>query len=192
MAYTEVGRIRPRARGVFDAYTSYEVMDIVTNTAKTAAYMAVKAVPAGTALANTDYWVVFADLSELKGEKGDEGVSITSVSVNEEGHLMIALSEGDPIDAGYVIGPQGQGITILGSYASEDELNAAHPTGNAGDAYLINGNLYVWSESTSTWENVGNIQGPKGDPGEITDEEKAEVVAELKSYVDTEILGGAW
>ena len=192
MAYTEIGRIRPRLRGVFDTYTSYEVLDIVTNEAKTTAYMAVKDAPAGSALANTEYWLVFADLSELKGEKGDEGISIIGVSVNEEGHLIIALSEGEPVDAGYVIGPQGQGITILGSYNSEDELNAAHPAGNAGDAYLINGNLYVWSESSSEWENVGNIQGPKGDPGEITEEEKAEVLAELKSYVDTEILGGAW
>jgi hypothetical protein len=62
-------------------------------------------------------------------------------------------------------GEDGTGITILGSYDTEEELIAAHPTGNAGDAYLINGDLYVWSETTSQWENVGNIQGPKGDAG---------------------------
>lgn len=220
MAYTEVGRIRPRARGVYSTYSSYEVMDLVCNADQTVTYMAIKDVPAGTALSNTNYWVVFLNALEgPQGIQGEPGVSIETAAVNEDGNLIITLTDENTIDAGNVVGPQGeafvyedftpeqlealrgpegpvgpqgQGITILGSYNSEDELNAAHPTGNAGDAYLIGGNLYVWSESTSTWENVGNIQGPKGDPGEITDEEKAEVLAELKSYVDTEILGGAW
>ena len=62
-------------------------------------------------------------------------------------------------------GEDGTGVTILGSYDTEDALVAEHPSGNAGDSYLINGDLYVWSETTSHWENVGNIQGPKGDDG---------------------------
>ena len=63
-------------------------------------------------------------------------------------------------------GPAGTGVTILGSFNSVEELRAAYPTGEKGDAYLISGNLYVWSETNSDWENVGNIQGPKGEPGE--------------------------
>jgi len=59
-------------------------------------------------------------------------------------------------------GAQGTGVTILGSYPTEEALNTAEPTGDPGDAYLVDGNLYVWSESTSTWVNVGNIQGPIG------------------------------
>ena len=61
-------------------------------------------------------------------------------------------------------GTDGTGVTILGSYASEAELNAAHPTGNAnGDAYIVAGDLFVWNGTI--FENVGQIQGPQGDTG---------------------------
>lgn len=65
-------------------------------------------------------------------------------------------------------GKDGTGVTILGSYATEDELKAAHATGNPGDAYLVAGDLYVWDATGAAWKNVGTIQGPqgaKGDPG---------------------------
>lgn len=63
-------------------------------------------------------------------------------------------------------GQDGTGVTILGSYNTLAELQAAHPTGNAGDAYIIDGNLYVWAVDDSQWENVGNIQGPAGKDGQ--------------------------
>lgn len=63
-------------------------------------------------------------------------------------------------------GKDGTGVTILGSYNSLETLKAEHPTGNAGDAYLVNGHLYVWDTVGSDWKDVGTIQGPKGDKGE--------------------------
>ena len=63
-------------------------------------------------------------------------------------------------------GKDGTGVTILGSYDSLKTLKAEHPTGNAGDAYLVNGHLYVWDTVGSDWKDVGTIQGPKGDKGE--------------------------
>jgi hypothetical protein len=60
-------------------------------------------------------------------------------------------------------GEDGKGVSILGSFGSAAELEAAHPTGNAGDAYLVAGELYVWDGSK--WANVGNIQGPAGPQG---------------------------
>lgn len=63
-------------------------------------------------------------------------------------------------------GKDGTGVTILGSYDSLESLKAEHPTGNAGDAYLVNGHLYVWDTVGSDWKDVGTIQGPKGDKGE--------------------------
>ncbi|MCM1324399.1 MAG: hypothetical protein NC218_09620 [Acetobacter sp.] len=91
-------------------------------------------------------------------------------------------------DAGYIQGPQGiQGIQgdigpkgekgekgekgdtgtsikILGSYTSADALKGEQVSGELGDSYLVNGDLYVWNGTT--WENVGNISGPKGDKGD--------------------------
>ena len=63
-------------------------------------------------------------------------------------------------------GADGTSITILGSYDSLAELQAAHPTGSEGDGYIVDGDLYVWSVDDSDWKNVGQIQGPQGDAGE--------------------------
>ena len=99
-----------------------------------------------------------------KGDTGDAG------PVGPQGQTGPRGEKGDKGDTGPQ-GPKGEngkdgkGVTILGSYESEDELNAAHPTGNAGDAYLIGANLYVWSPTKNAWENVGQLQGPKGDTG---------------------------
>lgn len=59
-------------------------------------------------------------------------------------------------------GPRGTGINISGSYNTEEELISHHPTGKAGDCYIVNGILYVWDIETNEWENSGNIQGPTG------------------------------
>lgn len=59
-------------------------------------------------------------------------------------------------------GADGTSVTILGSYATIDELIAAHPTGNVGDSYLIEDSLYVWSNTENEWVNVGVIRGPAG------------------------------
>ena len=72
------------------------------------------------------------------------------------------------VDAGIngANGSDGTSINILGSYITLSELQTAHPTGNAGDAYIVSGNLYVWTADDSQWENVGNIQGPAGTNGQ--------------------------
>jgi hypothetical protein len=62
-------------------------------------------------------------------------------------------------------GPAGTGITVLGTYSSLAALQAAHPTGQTGQGYLISLNLYIWDLTTSSWINVGPVQGPKGDTG---------------------------
>ncbi len=62
-------------------------------------------------------------------------------------------------------GPQGQGLTILGTYSSLDALVKDIPTGNPGDSYIVNNDLYVWVSKKKTWENVGPFVGPKGDQG---------------------------
>lgn len=62
-------------------------------------------------------------------------------------------------------GKDGTSVNILGSYDSLEELKQAHPTGNVGDAYIVQGNMYVWSAEDNTWVDVGNIQGPAGTNG---------------------------
>lgn len=56
-------------------------------------------------------------------------------------------------------GKDGTGINIIGELQSEDDLPAV---GAPGDAYMINGDLYVWQDNLNVWENVGPIRGPEG------------------------------
>ena len=42
-----------------------------------------------------------------------------------------------------------------------------HPNGKINDSYLVNGDLYVWSDTENDWINVGNIRGPAGPQGEV-------------------------
>ena len=62
-------------------------------------------------------------------------------------------------------GQDGHGLAILGNYNSMAELIAAHPTGSAGDAYMVGTDLVVWNTQTNSWEDVGRIQGPSGSDG---------------------------
>lgn len=58
-------------------------------------------------------------------------------------------------------GPQGAGLTIKGELANAGLLPSSGNT--LGDGYIVAGNLYVWNGST--WNNVGEIQGPQGYTG---------------------------
>lgn len=80
-------------------------------------------------------------------------------------------------------GDTGAALSILGKLTDPSQLP---PTGQAGDGYTVNGELYVWSENTNAWENVGNIKGEKGDKGEIgEDGRSAYEVAVDNGFVGT-------
>ena len=109
---------------------------------------------------------------QFKGEKGDPGQNGASptLSENKVGKVTtVTVTDGNgthtfELNDG-ADGKDGTSITILGSYSTEAELIAAHPTGNKGDSYLVSGYLYVWDVNTSAWKNVGSIQGPAGTDG---------------------------
>ena len=57
-------------------------------------------------------------------------------------------------------GETGAGLEILDRYATLADLQAAHPTGNPGDAYMVGDHLYIWSVSTSAWIDAGALSSP--------------------------------
>lgn len=81
-------------------------------------------------------------------------VDSITYTVNKKVDIVLALK-----------GSDGTSVNILGSYNTLEELKAAHPTGNIGDAYIVQGNMYVWCIEDNDWQNVGNIQGPTGADG---------------------------
>lgn len=113
--------------------------------------------------------------NQFKGDKGDPGQDGTSptLSENKVGKVTtVTVTDGNGTHTFEVNdgadgkdGQDGTSVTILGSYSTEAELIAAHPTGNKGDSYLVSGDLYVWDVTTSAWKNVGSIQGPAGTNG---------------------------
>ncbi len=62
-------------------------------------------------------------------------------------------------------GTDGTSVTILGSFDDYEQLIASHPVGSVGNSYLVGNDLYVWSNETDSWTDVGVIRGPQGEPG---------------------------
>jgi hypothetical protein len=81
------------------------------------------------------------------GPKGDPGASGPQGSQGQQG------PKGDT-------GPVGAGLEIVGTVATVADLPAM---GTTGDAYLVAGDLYVWTGGA--WTNAGPVKGPKGDTG---------------------------
>lgn len=69
-------------------------------------------------------------------------------------------------------GEPGTSFTVLSLYASLSELYAAHPVGDAGDAYAVGTNedntIYIWDVDATAWTEVGPLQGPEGPQGPPT------------------------
>ena len=119
----------------------------------------------------------WANAGSIKGEKGPKGDTGNTGATGATG----------PVGPKGDTGATGTGITIKGSYNSYEELIAEHPTGNAGDSYLVKGFLYVWN--TNTWENVGNIKGDTGDVGPKGDTGDAGVKGDTGATGDKGVTG---
>lgn len=87
------------------------------------------------------------------GQTGETGVGVSSASVNASNHLIITLTNGTSIDAGYVKGDTGQ-------------TGATGATGNGiQSATFANGNLTLhYTDGTSS--NAFYVKGDKGDKGD--------------------------
>ena len=97
--YNLVGRIRPVYKGVWNAETAYTVLETVMSTNGHAVYIAVKDVPAGTALTNEEYWGILLDASTVF-EAADEIKDVRDEVDNQLTGFNTALST--KIDGAYV------------------------------------------------------------------------------------------
>lgn len=162
-------------------------VDTATQKAQEAAISAENALASEIAAAiSADKAQVIVDMTvdATTGESGTQAEVIKTL-VGKVLNLRFIIPKGDAGPQGIQgpIGPQGiqgeigpQGIqgeagkdgtsvTILDSYDDYETFIAAHPTGNPGDAYLVDGYLYVWDSTAAKWDNVGYIRGPQGPQG---------------------------
>nr|DAO35990.1 MAG TPA: collagen triple helix repeat protein [Caudoviricetes sp.] len=98
-----------------------------------------------------------------KGEQGERGL---------QGERGEPGAKGDPGVQGEP-GKDGTSFKVLGLYASLSALQAAHPTGNSGDAWAVGtseaNSIYLWDAEKAQWENIGSIKGQKGEKGDKGD-----------------------
>lgn len=96
-------------------------------------------------------------VSKIKGEKGDNG---TSISIQGSARKVDTLPTEQGSDKALLFtNHQYEGKTHPWIYLWNTQWEAY--SGNSGESYLVEGNLYVWDGDS--WENAGSF---KGDPGE--------------------------
>ncbi len=102
-----------------------------------------------------------------KGEKGEQGEKGDIGPIGPKGEKGEKGDQGEPGIQGVKgdKGADGTSVTILGSYESEQNLRQVHPDGFPGESYIVNDDLYIWSDEDGDWIDVGPIRGPEGKQG---------------------------
>lgn len=113
-----------------------------------------------------------------QGERGADGLPGPQGETGPTGETGPVGPQGDPGAQGEPgtqgppgeRGADGRSFQVLALYPTLDALQAAHPTGAAGDAYSVgsatDNNVYIWDVDEARWTNLGPLQGPPGPPGE--------------------------
>ncbi len=70
-----------------------------------------------------------------------------------------------PTGATGATGPQGSGVQVLGTYSTVELLESDNPVGNIGDSYIVQNDLYIWSDLNQEWYDAGPFVGPTGATG---------------------------
>jgi hypothetical protein len=124
------------------------------------------------------------DKAELKGEKGDIGPQGLRGEQGIQGETGPQGPIGETGPQG-PIGPKGEqgvkgdkgdtgsGFKVLGYFSTQEELESAIVSPQAGDAYGVGTgapyDIYIYDTINSVWKNNGPLQGaqgPKGDKGD--------------------------
>ena len=135
---------------------------------------------------STQDFIIAAGVAGATGDDGADGVSVTSATVNGDGDLIITLSDGMTVNAGAVVGAQGNSITsVSGTKVGEtvtldiaiensgvQQVTFTVPDGTTGPAGVsvtsgaVNAqNELVLTLSDGSTVNVGNVRGPAGPAG---------------------------
>lgn len=98
-----------------------------------------------------------------QGVQGETGNGIDYCTFNNY-QLTIHFTDGTDYTTPSLKGDTGSGLQILDEYATLADLQTDHPSGSAGDAYLVgtspNFTLYIWSTSSNAWLDGGALTNP--------------------------------
>lgn len=156
----KLGKVSITPQGDYDVEIDYKILDTINDNGKT--FIAKKNVPKGTPTDNEEYWMEIAS---------GKNATIQNVTATVDNHIgtpeVVVTLSGDEfnrvinLEFKNLKGDTGASINIISNLNSESEL----PTdGKFGDAYLINGDLYLYVGqggnvvSNPKWNNSGTIK----------------------------------
>ena len=130
-----------------------------------------------------DEWKSVESGVTASAEKGDDAEASVSGNLLDGLNFHFVLPQGERGPQGATgargpvgpVGPQGEpgvdgtSFVIKAMYPTYAALVAAHPTGEAGDAYLVgderDSTCFLWDAEQNRWTNIGPIRGPRGIDG---------------------------
>ena len=132
-------------------------------------------------------WKNLVALDELSGTDGEDGVSIESVLINDDGELVVTLTDGTESNLGVVIGKDGEngkdGVSIVDVKINEDgqliielsneqTINVGQVVGRDGkdgrevELKVVDGNI-VWKYTNEDeWQFLISLEDLVGEQGE--------------------------
>lgn len=146
--------------------TRLTISDLPNNASEGDAYYVVE--DGGIYVWAENSWQFLGVIRGQKGEKGDQGIQgiqglqgIQGIQ-GVMGHIGLTGPQGPvgPQGEHGLPGKDGSSVTIKGSKNSVDDLTGE--VGNNGDAWLVNGHIFIWDSINSKWIDGGNIRGPVG------------------------------
>ena len=128
------------------------------------------------ALKTEDKSSLVAAINEVWSSGGSGGASVTDAAINEDGHLIITLSTGKTIDAGYAVGPAGDpgaagkdGKDGVGIQSVEQTTTSTEDSGiNIVTVTKTDGEVSTFEVRNGSKGIEGDTgpQGPQGPQGE--------------------------
>ncbi len=101
----------------------------------------------------------------VQGEAGPQGVRGPQGAQGSTGAQGPAGPQGER----GAPGADGRDFVVKGIFPDLFALQTACPTGSAGDAYAVgtaqSNTIYLWDVPTSSWQDIGALQGPVGPQG---------------------------
>ena len=137
MPTLSIGKVRYVWKGTWSATASYDILDRVQDS-DGFIYESIKAVPAGTVLANTSYWIKLSVQGPrgLKGDigndgpKGDTGEAPTAILYTEQNNLTDAQRAQARTNIGWA-------AAFAASFASAIAAWVTSTLGSKIEAYLV-------------------------------------------------------
>lgn len=160
------GRVRPIYKGVWSATTDYGMLDVVVSANKHVAYMALRTVPAGTLLSETEYWGEMVNVTDgVIASIEQESPSAESGAANN-----ITVTMGDGTVKEFVTYNGRDMMVWKGTWQGSKSYDVGDAVYFEGSTYVkaVEGDTGTPADDNTHWRLVAS-KGDQGVPGATGD-----------------------